>query len=41
MPSIHISESVFKEYVDRAGGYEEAKAEIKTVVAAEVKNHDG
>jgi len=29
MPTMHIPEDVFEEYVFRAGGYDEAKAEIK------------
>lgn len=32
MPSIHIPEAVFREYVDRAGGYDEAKAAVKDAV---------
>lgn len=32
MPTVHIAENVFRKYVDRAGGYDEAKAEVKRVV---------
>ena len=32
MPSIHISEAVFAEYIDREGGYAEAKQAIKEAV---------
>jgi hypothetical protein len=33
MPSVHISEAVFREYVKREGGYDEAKQRVKEVVA--------
>ena len=29
MPTMHIPDSLFAVYVDRAGGYQEAKEEIK------------
>lgn len=32
MPAIHIAEDVFSEYVDKEGGYQEAKTKIKQVV---------
>jgi len=36
MPSIHVPEDVFAEYVFRAGGYDEAKEEIKTTLRDDV-----
>jgi hypothetical protein len=35
MPSIHVPEAVFREYVYRAGGYDEAKDEIKQTLRDE------
>lgn len=32
MPSIHISEAVFSEYVEQEGGYQAAKDKVKEVV---------
>lgn len=37
MPTVHISESVFREYVDREGGYDEAKQKVKEVVKQELE----
>lgn len=37
MPSIHVPEDVFEEYVFRAGGYQEAKDEIKDTLREDVK----
>lgn len=35
MPSIHVPEDVFREFVYRAGGYDEAKDEIKNTLREE------
>lgn len=37
MPTVHIAESVFREYVDREGGYDEAKDKVKRVVREELE----
>lgn len=38
MPSIHISEAVFKELVEQEGGYQEAKQRVKELAREDVSN---
>jgi hypothetical protein len=32
MPSVHVPEDVFEEYINQTGGYSKAKDRIKTVL---------
>lgn len=40
MPSMHIPEGVFKEYVDREGGYTEAQNAIKEALREDLAENE-
>ena len=37
MPSIHISEAVFRELVEQEGGYDEAKQRVKDLARGDIE----
>lgn len=40
MPTVHISEAVFREYVNREGGYDEAKRAVKKAVKDQLEENN-